>query len=127
MTEPASILLSRVNGHGASTGGLNSCLDLTDSNGRRFILHIPHLLEGDFLSRFEAAAMHAAEIRGSPSSADVVSAVLAEQTSFVMTEDGTLILRTKTRSGVDIDLSFDESTVAGLRKMLGGGTLVGGG
>jgi hypothetical protein len=118
MTEPATILLSRVNGHGASTSGQNSCLDLTDSNGRRFILHIPRLLEGDFLSRFEAAAMHAAEVRGSPSNADVVSAVLAEQTSFVMSDDGTLILRTKTRSGVDIDISFDEETVAGLRTVL---------
>ncbi|HEV2508650.1 hypothetical protein [Bosea sp. (in: a-proteobacteria)] len=119
MTEPASILLSRVNGHGASSGGRNSCLDLTDSNGRRFILHIPHLIEGDFLSRFEAAAMHAADMRGSPSSADVVSAVLAEQTSFVMADDGTLILRTKTRAGVDIDLSFDDATVAELRTLLG--------
>ncbi|RDJ19629.1 hypothetical protein DWF00_02025 [Bosea caraganae] len=118
MTEPATILLSRVNGHGSSTSGQNSCLDLTDSNGRRFVLHIPHLLEGDFLSRFEAAAMHAAEVRGSPSNADVVSAVLAQQTSFVMADDGTLILRTKTRSGVDIDISFDEGTVAGLRAML---------
>ncbi|KFC74568.1 hypothetical protein FG93_01154 [Bosea sp. LC85] len=118
MTEPATILLSRVNGHGASTSGQSSCLDLTDSNGRRFILHIPRLLEGDFLSRFEAAAMHAADLRGSPSHADVVSAVLAEQTSFVMADDGTLILRTKTRSGVDIDISFDENTVRGLRALL---------
>lgn len=118
MTEPATILLRHVNGHGASTGGRNCCLDLTDSNGRRFILHIPQLLEGEFLSRFEAAAMHAAEVRGSPSNADVVNAVLAEQTSFVMADDGTLILRTKTRSGVDIDISFDERTVAGLRAML---------
>jgi len=118
MTEPATILLSRVNGHGSSTSGQSSCLDLTDSNGRRFILHIPKLLEGDFLSRFEAAAMHAAEMRGSPSNADVVSAVLAEQTSFVMADDGTLILRTKTRSGVEIDISFDENTVLGLRAML---------
>lgn len=118
MTEPATILISRVNGHGSSTSGQNSCLDLTDSNGRRFILHIPHPLEGDFLSRFEAAAMHAAEVRGPASNADVVSAVLAEQTSFVMADDGTLILRTKTRSGVDIDISFDEDTVLGLRAML---------
>jgi hypothetical protein len=118
MTEPATILLSRVNGQGSSASGQNSCLDLTDSNGRRFVLHIPRQLEGDFLSRFEAAAMNAAEVRGSPSDADVVSAVLAEQTSFVMADDGTLILRTKTRSGVDIDISFDEDTVAGLRAML---------
>lgn len=118
MTEPATILLSRVNGHGASASGQNSCLDLTDSNGRRFILHIPRLLEGDFLSRFEAAAMHAAELRGTPSNADVVSAVLAEQTNFVVADDGTLVLRTKTRSGVDIDISFDESTVQGLRALL---------
>ncbi|MGO4670686.1 hypothetical protein [Bosea sp. 2RAB26] len=118
MTEPATILLSQVNGHGASTSGQTSCLDLTDSNGRRFILHIPRLLEGDFLSRFEAAAMHAAEMRGSPSNADVVNAVLAEQTSFVMADDGTLILRTKTRSGVDIDINFDETTVLGLRALL---------
>lgn len=118
MTEPATILLSRVNGHGASSGGRNSCLDLTDSNGRRFILHIPHLLEGEFLSRFEAAAMHASEVRGTPSNADVVNAVLAEQTNFAMADDGTLILRTKTRAGVDIDISFDEGTVAGLRAML---------
>ncbi|RDJ19922.1 hypothetical protein DWF00_20725 [Bosea caraganae] len=118
MTEPATILLSRVNGHGSSTSGQNSCLDLTDGNGRRFVLHIPHLLEGDFLSRFEAAAMHAAEVRCSPSNADVVSAVLAQQTSFVMADDGTLILRTKTRSGVDIDISFDEGTVGRLHAML---------
>lgn len=118
MTEPATILLSRVNGHGASAKEQDSCLDLTDSNGQRFILHIPHRLEGDFLSRFEAAAMHAAELRGSPTNADVVSAVLAQQTSFVMADDGTLILRTKTRSGVDIDISFDESTVLGLRALL---------
>jgi hypothetical protein len=118
MTELATILLSRVNGHGASPSGQNSCLDLTDSNGQRFILHIPHRIEGDFLSRFEAAAMHAADLRGSPTTADVVNAVLAEQTSFVMADDGTLILRTKTRSGVDIDLSFNESTVRGLRALL---------
>jgi len=119
MSEPASIVLSRINGQGASPGGKNSCLDLTDSNGQRFILHIPHLLEGDFLSRFEAAVMQAAGMRGTPPNADVVSAVLAHQTSFVKADDGTLLLRTKTRAGVDIDISFDEKTVAELRAMLG--------
>ena len=118
MSEPANILLSKVNGHGASGGGGNSCLDLTDSNGQRFILHIPHLLEGEFLSRFEAAAMHAAETRGGRPIADVLGAVLAEQTSFAMADDGTLILRTKTRSGIDLDISFDDKTVSDLRVML---------
>ncbi|SEG74672.1 hypothetical protein [Bosea lathyri] len=118
MTEPATIVLSAVNGHGASPGGKNSCLDLTDSNGRRFILHIPHLLEGEFLSRFEGAAMHAAETRGTVSKADVLSAVMAERTSFAIADDGTLILRTKTRAGIDLDISFDESMVSELRAML---------
>lgn len=118
MSEPATIVLSGVNGHGASPGGRNSCLDLTDSNGRRFILHIPHRLEGDFLSRFEAAAMHASRERGAPPAADVLNAVLAEQTSFAMADDGTLILRTTTRAGIEIDIAFDATVMAGLRTML---------
>jgi hypothetical protein len=119
MSEPASILLSSVNGHGASNGGDNSCLDLTDSNGQRFILHIPRLLEGEFLSRFEGAATHAAEVRGTSLQADVLNAVMSERASFAMADDGTLILRTVTRAGVELDISFDEATVAQLRAILG--------
>ncbi|TCL63628.1 hypothetical protein [Rhizobium sp. BK251] len=106
MTDIPDIHVKSINGFGESGSGANFCLDLTDSNGKRFIMHISRHLESQFLGTFQGAAQFAAKKRNETAKPETLMAMNVKDVTFGVTDDNTIGIVMSLVGGARLNLSL---------------------
>lgn len=104
-------------GHGEADQGQQLGIQAVDRNGQKFVLLIPHELEGDFFLRLQGASQTAAKKRASHPSTELALGIRVVGTEMLKEGDDVL-LRCRLSNGMKLDLSLDQSTRDQMAKIL---------
>ncbi|WP_162685451.1 hypothetical protein [Roseovarius amoyensis] len=113
-----ALRLVKTFGFGETDSGKWLVIEGEDQNGQRLTLRIPFTIEGEFLSKFQAASATAAKARGSVMEAAIANAMNPRQIDFGVTDEGKIGLRMQMQTGTTLDLLMGNHEIDQFRSAL---------